>query len=79
MAARSPQVPLTPTRTQAGATPVVSRTVTLKVKVVSVVPLPGEAVPSSTVIVPHVRAKTGVANPALDAANQIVSAMAPTR
>jgi hypothetical protein len=49
------------------------------VNVVAVVPVPGATVPSSTVIVPHVLARTGVANPARDAANQIVGATTPTR
>jgi hypothetical protein len=52
-------VPLTRTWTDDGATPVVSRTWTLNVKVVAVVPVPGEALPSLMVTVPQVRAATG--------------------
>jgi hypothetical protein len=70
--------PCTVRRTQAGAVPLLSETVTWKVNVVDVVPLPGETVPLLTEIVPHVRASTGVARPVRDSVSQLVSAMAPT-
>jgi hypothetical protein len=76
--ARSDQLPWTRTRTQVGAVPVVSETVTAKVKVVLGVPVPGETVPSSMVSVPQVRARTGDAKPVRDAVNQPASAIAPT-
>jgi hypothetical protein len=71
-------VPWTLTRTQVGAVPVVSETVTAKVKVVVGVPVPGETVPPAMVIDPHVRASAGDANPVRDAVSQPASASAPT-
>jgi hypothetical protein len=76
--ARSDQVPWTRTRTQAGAAPVVSETVTLKVKVVLGEPVPGETVPPVIVSVPQVLAWTGDANPVRDAVSQPARASAPT-
>ncbi len=72
------QTPATRKRTQAGAAPVVSETVTWKANVEGVVPVPGETVPPSMVRVPHVRARTGDANPVRDAKRQPASANAPT-
>ena len=76
--ARSDQLPWTRTRTQVGAIPVVSETVTANVKIVLGVPLPGETVPSSIVSVPHVLARAGDANPVRDAVSQPARATAPT-
>ena len=76
--ARSDQVPWTRRRTQAGATPVESETVTLKVKVVLGEPVPGETVPPWMVSVPQVLAWTGDANPVRDAVSQPASASAST-
>ena len=71
-------MPWTLTRTQVGAVPVVSETVTANVKVVVGVPVPGETVPPATVIGPQVRANAGEANPIRDAVSQPASASAPT-
>ena len=71
-------MPWTLTRTQAGAVPVVSETVTANVKVVVGVPVPGETVPPVMVIDPQVRARAGDANPVRDAVSQPASASAPT-
>jgi hypothetical protein len=76
--ARSDQVPWTLTRTQVGAVPVVSETVTANVKVVVGVPVPGETVPPAIVIGPQVRANAGDANPIRDVVSQPASANAPT-
>jgi hypothetical protein len=76
--ARSDHVPRTRSRTQVGAFPVVSETVTANVKVVLGVPVPGETVPSSMVSVPQVLASAGDANPVRDAVIQPARASAPT-
>jgi hypothetical protein len=78
-AARSLQMPLTRTRTQAGAVPVLSTTVRLNVKVVEGAPLPGEAIPGPSMSVAQDLASTGEAKAARDSASQLASAMAPTR
>ena len=71
-------MPWTLTRTQVGAVPVVSETVTANVKVVVGMPVPGETVPPAIVSDPHVRASAGDANPVRDAVSQPASASAPT-
>ena len=76
--ARSDHVPRTRSRTQVGAFPVVSETVTAKVKVVLGVPVPGETVPPSIVSVPQVLASAGDANPVRDAVSKPARASAPT-
>ena len=76
--ARSDHVPRTRTRTQVGATPLVSETLTENVNVVLGVPDPGDTVPPSIVSVPQVLAWTGDANPVRDAVSQPARASAPT-
>ena len=78
-AARSLQLPLTRTRTQAGKVPVLSTTVRLNVKVVEGAPLPGEAIPGPSVSVAQDLASTVEAKAARDSANRLASAMALTR
>jgi hypothetical protein len=72
-------VPLTRTRTHDGAVPLLVETVTRNVKVVAVVPVPGDALPLPTEIVVHDLARTGVANPRRDALNKLVSASIPKK
>jgi hypothetical protein len=72
-------VPLTRTRTHDGAVPDLSATVTVNLKVVEVVPLPGETAPSAMVTVAQDLASTGETKPTRGSANQLVSARAPTR
>ena len=76
--ARSDHVPWTRSRTQVGAAPVVSDTLTENVNVVLGVPVPGETVPPVIVNVPQVLAWTGDANPVRDAVSQPARASAPT-
>ena len=72
-------VPLTRTRTHAGAVPDLSETVTVNLNVVAVVPVPGETVPGPMFTVAHDLASTGETKPTRGNANQPVSARAPTR
>ena len=66
--------PATNTRTADGAVPVVSRTKTENVKLVAVVPDPGDAVPFVIVSVPQVRAWTGTVDQTSSATIQPASA-----
>jgi hypothetical protein len=72
-------VPLTRTRTHDGAVPDLSETVTVNLKLVAVVPVPGETAPGPIVTVAHDLAATGDTKPTRGATNQLVSARAPTR
>jgi hypothetical protein len=70
--------PMTRTTTQAGFAAVLSETVTLNVKVVAVVPLPGVTLPVSMEVWPQVVASTMGANVKTPMRSQPAIATAPT-
>jgi hypothetical protein len=72
-------VPLTRRRTHEGAVPDLSATDTVNLKLVAVVPVPGETAPSPMITVAQDLASTGETKPTRGAAKQLVSARAPTR